>query len=131
MEQPYPLQAAAPSSHAPASSCGSGSRYAIVKLGGVRQMVEEGHAYTCPKRYLQVCPLSQQQLESNSMKIGDCLLLCNGGRWTPCWRNDGWLRHTLRVIQKQLLHAASAQVLFLERPSLGGQLYVGVAAHGC
>ncbi|WIA16577.1 hypothetical protein OEZ85_013247 [Tetradesmus obliquus] len=56
VEQPYPLQAAAPSSHAPASSCGSGSRYAIVKLGGVRQMVEEGHAYTCPKHYLQEAP---------------------------------------------------------------------------
>jgi hypothetical protein len=55
VEQPYPVQAAAPSTHAPASSYGSSSRYAILKLGGVRQMVEEGCDYTCPKRYLQVC----------------------------------------------------------------------------
>jgi hypothetical protein len=29
------------------------SRYAFVMLGGVRQMLLEGHDYTCPRRYLQ------------------------------------------------------------------------------
>jgi hypothetical protein len=47
---------AAPTAAAVDSS--SSSRYAILRLGGVRQMLQEGLLYTCPKRCLE-----QQQPE--------------------------------------------------------------------
>lgn len=57
----------------------SSSRYAILQLGGVRQVVEEGHDYSCLSRLLQEARITST---SNNAVFQSVLGIRNDGHFT-------------------------------------------------